>query len=72
MSKGCGRGKKWDTTLAMQVALVNCLQNPNHPSLENLVLSTTVHLVDLRPVNKLEFVSCGPVEKNQSALSVSV
>ena len=36
------------------------------------IFSTTVYPVDLRPVCKLEFVHCGPVEKKQSALSASV
>ena len=42
------------------------------PSLDNLDFSVTERLVDPRPVCKLKFVHCGPVEKNQSALSVSV
>ena len=33
---------------------------------------TTEHPVDLRPVCKLEFVHCGPVEKKQGTLSFSV
>ena len=39
----------------------------HHPSSEN-----RVHPVDLRPVCKLDFVRCCPVDKNQSALTVSV
>ena len=40
--------------------------------LELFDFSTTEHPVDLRPVSKLEFVRCGPVEKNQSDLSLSL
>ena len=54
------------------LTLANAGGGNHHPSSENCVFSTTVHPVDLRPVCKLEFVRCGPVEKNQSALSVSV
>ena len=34
--------------------------------------SATKHRMNLGPVCKFEFCRCGPVEKNQSALSVSV
>ena len=45
----------------------------NHPPpSENRVFSTSEHPADSRPVCKLEFVRCGPVEKNQRALSASV
>ena len=48
-------------------------QGPNQtlPS-ENRVFSTAEHPVYPRPVCKLKFVRCGPVEKKQSVLSVSV
>ena len=42
------------------------------PLLENCDFSGTEPPLDLRPVCKLKFVRCGPVEKNQSALSFSV
>ena len=43
----------------------NSKWEPNSSSfIENSVFSVTVHLVDLRPVCKLKFVRCGPVEKN--------
>ena len=35
-----------------------------------IIISKTEYPVDLRPVCKLEFIRCGPVEKKQSALSV--
>ena len=38
--------------------------NSHHPLSENCYFSTTEHPVDLSPVCKLEFVHCGPVEKN--------
>ena len=45
----------------------------NHPPpSENRVFSATEHRMNPRPVCKFEFYRCGPVEKNQSALSVSV
>ena len=44
----------------------------SHLLLENRDISTTKHPVNLRPVCKLEFVHCGPVEKKQNALSVLV
>ena len=41
-----------------------------HPPLsENRNFSRTEPPLDLRPVCKVKFVRCGPVEKNQSALS---
>ena len=47
--------------------------NPNyHPLPENRGFSRTEPPLDLRPVCKLKFVSCGPGEKNQSGLSISV
>ena len=45
----------------------------NHPPpSENRVFSAPEHLLDPKPVCKLKFVRCGPVEKPQSALSFSV
>ena len=43
-----------------------------HPLSENRDFSGTETPLDLRPVCKLNFVRCGPVEKKQSALSFSV
>ena len=52
---------------------LNISLNHNHyPPLKNRDFTTTKDLGDPRPVCKLEFVRCGPVEKNQSALSASV
>ena len=42
------------------------------PLLENRDFSGTEPPLDLRPVCEFKFVRCGPVEKNQSALSFSV
>ena len=47
------------------VAIIN-------PCREYRDFSETEHPIDLRPVCKFEFVPCGPVETNQSALCVSV
>ena len=44
----------------------------HHPLSENHDFSGTKPLLDLRPVCKFKFVRCGPLEKNQSALSFSV
>ena len=44
----------------------------HHPLSENRDFSTTEHPIDLRPVCKFKLVRCGPVEKTQSARSVSV
>ena len=38
----------------------------HHPLSENRDFSATKYLVDLRPVCKLEFVPCGPVENNRA------
>ena len=43
-----------------------------HPLLENCDFSGTEPPLDLRPVCKLKFVCCGPVERKQSALSFLV
>ena len=44
------------------LTLINMGGQNNHPPSENHVFSTTEHPVDLRPVFKLKFVRCGPVE----------
>ena len=44
------------------------LKVPSNPPSENRNFSATKHLVDLKPVSKLEFVPCGPVENPQCAM----
>ena len=45
----------------------------NHPPpSKNRVFSAPEHPLDLTPVCKLKFIRCGPVEKNKSALFVSI
>ena len=41
-------------------------QQNYHPLLENRNFSGTEPPLDLRPVRKLEFVRCGPVEKTRA------
>ena len=56
-----------------KLTLINAGGGRNHPPLsENRDFSGTEHPSDLSPVCKFEFVRCGPLETNQSALSVSV
>ena len=45
-------------------------ENHHPPPSKNRVFSAPKHPLDLRPVCKLKFVRCGPVEKDQSTLSV--
>ena len=54
------------------LTLINAGGSIITPLSENRDFSGTEHPIDLRPVCKFEFVRCGPVETNQSALSVSV
>ena len=44
----------------------------HHPQLANRDYSGTEHLLDLRPVCKLEFVHFCPIEKTQSALYINI
>ena len=65
--------KTEDTLQKKTLTLLNAQGGCNHhPLSENHDSSATKHLVDLRPIFKLDFVCCYQIEKNQSALSVSV
>ena len=57
------------------IAIQNLILNPKEgvcdhpPQSENRNLLATEHLVDPKPICKLKFVYCAPVEKNRAYLS---